>query len=614
MLSLTSRTRSRSNPSSMGRATNPTRLGLLPENVLFNVAGYLDPPDLYLFNQLFPEITEPIASVLSGHNILTLNNSEYYPQKPDLVDPEGFLHTVNAATHLSIGDCCMGESHARSLVRVLNVTSPSVFTFEKTKQLAAAMRDINNLRQRSPYRPKVLLSGSVSLQAVLGRIFYTKKGRTTSDVDLFVTRDALPEVRKIMVALGLRCHQVSNRYGFAAFGPQLIDHVEAYVVDVDPNGDQAPYVTASSLAKDHSRRMERILRPGISYKNRLRNSAVHGVGIVRPGHEDEDFYRFPPDYPFTLDADFHNKKVVEVIVAKDSHYPQDIIAHFDIEACKVSFDGEKFGNMNDSIYLNKSDWNRDWDPWINYYIQRCVPEVSDISRQTSPKGNLDKARLFLEDSFFESDDKKLLWVMNAFSQAHLSNIQCKIPCIEHGFNNCECTLVSQTSSHFFGSFHHKVVKQLLRGLKYIDREINIHISKEHIKAFLGEDALQKLTRRNARMTLIARQLKTIKQERERGRIRMKRAKRALAEKIEARAKDREASAQKRAKMSPAEMDEARAKDREAKAKKRAKMSPKMSPFSRKRAKIPDLVEAWLKKEAEASSVKATTKKTKTRNI
>lgn len=608
-------------------STNPTLLSSLPENVLFNIAGYLNPPDVYLFNQLFPEVTQPVATLLSGRNFLTLNDPEtqYYQQTPG---PE-VVHTVNAATNLSIYDCCMRESQARSLVRVLNITSPSVFTLEKTKQLTAAMRNINNPRQGSPRHPnaKILLSGSVSLQAVLGRIFYTK-GRTTSDVDLFVSRDALPEVREAMVALDLHCHQVSNRYGVSAFGPQLIDHIECYVIDQDPNGDQAPYVTASSLAKDHRRRMGRNLRPGISYKNRLRNKAVHGVGIVRPGHEDEDFYRFPVDYPFTLDADFRNRKVVEVIVAKDGYSPEELIANFDIEACKVYFDGEKFGNVNDMIYLNMSDWNRNWDPWINHYIPLCIPQVYDISRRTSPKDPIDKAKLFLEDNFFESDDHKLLWMMNAFSETHLSNNHCKIPCLEHGFNNCECTLVSQTSSRFFDTFHHKVVKQFLRGLKYIDRGINIHISTRLIEAFLGEAAVRKLARSKAKTTLIARYLKKVKRERDGERIHEKRAKMSPAEKAEVNAEAREVTAQKRAKMtpeqgnrvracdkdttarkrerttmSPAERAEANAKAREATPQKRVKKGAKMPP--------PDLVEAWLinmKTKAHKTTEKSSAKK------
>ena len=107
--------------------------------------------------------------------------------------------------------------------------SPSVFTFEKTKQLAAAMRNINNNpRHDSPHLPntKILMSGSVPLQAVLGRIFCNSKGRATSDVDLFVSCDALQQGREAMVALGLRCHQVSNRYGFPGFERSLIDHIE----------------------------------------------------------------------------------------------------------------------------------------------------------------------------------------------------------------------------------------------------------------------------------------------------------------------------------------------------------------------------------------------------
>ena len=620
MLSSTSRTRSRSNPRSMRKTTNPTLLSLLPENVLFNITSHLNPPDVYLFNQLFPEVTQPVASVLSDRNFLTLDDPVYYQQKPD---PE-VVHTVNAATHLSIYDCCMQESQARSLVRVLNATSPSVFTFEKTKQLAAAMRDINNPRQRSPSRPnaEILMSGSVPLQAVLGRVFDTKsRWYPASDVDLFVSRDALPEVRETMVALGLRCHQVSNRYGFAGFGPQLIGHIEAYVVDIDPNGDQAPYVTASSLAKDHRRRMRNTLRPGISYKNRLRNSAVNDVGIVRPGHEDEDFHRFPPDHPFTPDADFHNVKVVEVIVAKDGFSPQDIIANFDIEACKVCFDGERFGNVNDMIYSNMSDWNRNWHPWINYYIPLCIPEVNDISRRTSPKKPLDKARLFLKDKFFENDDTKLLWIMGAFSQAHLDNSHCGIPCLEHGFNNCECTLVSQTSSHFFDTFHHKVVKQFLRGLKYVDRGIDLPISPELKEAFLGRAAVRKLAQDKAKMTLLAQSLKKIKQEREmEERIREDRAKRTPQERARARmspeekeqanAKERAARVQHRAEMSPEEKGQVRANDREAKAEKRAARANAKARGARaqKKAKTgaklpPDLVEAWLIKEEARANAK-----------
>ena len=551
MLSSTSRTRSR-----VGTIRSPTLL-ILPENVLFNIAGYLNPPDVYIVNQLFPEVTQPIASVLSGRTLLTLSDPEYYHQKPD---PE-VVHTANEATNLTIYECCIQECQARSLAHVLNGMSPSVFTFEKTKQLAAAMRNINNNpRHDSPHLPntKILLSGSVPLQAVLGRIFYNSKGRATSDVDLFVSCDAIQEVREAMVALGLRCHQVSNRYGFSAFERSLIDHIEDYVFDIDPDGDQASCVTATSLARDHQLRIDRALRPGISHKNKIRNSAVHRIGIVHPGHEDEDFCRFPPDHPFTPDADFRSRTtVVSLIVAKIGHSPEELIANFDIEACKVYFDGEKFSNVNDMTYLNMSDWNRDWDEWINTYLPCCFPQVTNISRRTSPKAPIKKAKLFLEDPrSLKNDDDKLVRIMSAFSEAHLINRHCKIPCLEHGFQTCECTLVSQTSSRFFDTLHHKIAKQFLRGLKYIDRGIHIHISTELVEAFLGEAAVDKLARSKAKMTLIARYLQKLKQERDRERIRAKRAKMTPEEQAEPNANARKARAQKRYKKRQPDLVEA----------------------------------------------------------
>ena len=542
MLSSTSRNRSR-----VGTTRSPTLLSL-PENALFDIAGYLNPPDVYFLNQLFPEVTQPIASMLSGRNFLTLSDSEYYHQKPD---PE-VVHTLNAATNLSIYDCCIQESQARSLARVLNTMSPSVFTFEKTKQLAAAMRNINNNpRHDSPRLPntKILMSGSVPLQAVLGRIFHNSEGRVTSDVDLFVSCDAIQEVREAMIALGLHCHQVSNRYGLPAFERSLMDHIEDYVFDIDPDGDQASHVTATSLARDHQLRIDRALRPGISHKNKLRNSAVHRIGIVYPGHEDEDedFCRFHPDHPFTPDADFDFRSsttVVSLIVAKIGHSPEELIANFDIEACKVYFDGEKFSNVNDMTYLNMSDWNRDWDHWINTYLPCCIPKVTDISRRTSPKAPIKKRKLFLEDRSIKSDDDKLVRIMSAFSEAHLINRHCKIPCLEHGFQTCECTLVSQTSTRFFDTFHHKIVKQFLRGLKYINRGIHIHISTELLEAFLGEAAVDKLARNKAKMTRIARYLQKLKQERDRERIRAKRVKMTPEEQAEPNANARKARAQK----------------------------------------------------------------------
>ncbi len=617
-------------------------LSLLPETVLFNIAGFLDPERINLLDKMYPEVTRQKASVLSGRNFLTLNDPAYYKYKscPQVDD------IANAATsgHLTIGDICTQESQARSLVRILNVTWPSLFTFEKIEQLAATMRNVNNHQSSSlglGPNPRFLMSGSIPLQAILSRVFSDENRK--SDIDMYVTEDALPEVRRAMQRLGLRCHEVSFRYaGSHPFSTPKIKHIEGYVSDTDPNGDPSPYVSASSLAKAHRRSMR--WRNRISPKNRLRNAAVHGVGIVRPTHEENDFGRFPPDYHFTLDADYSFEKVVEVIVVSNGYSPEDVIANFDIEVCKVYFDGERFGNVNDRIYSNISDWNHDWHSWIACYIPLCIPQVNDISRRTSPKDPIDMMKLYLEDESFENDDHKLLWVMSAFAQAYMSSNKCTIPCLEHGFNNCECTLVSQTCSNFFIAFHHKVVKQFIRGLKYIDRGIRLPINRDLISAFLGEEILCELPpyenapepepehepdNERPEMESSSKQgskRKKDKRERERDRIRGKRAAMSDAEKAEANEKARQATAKRRAKMSDAEIPDLveswilnmTAKGYQTTEKLSAKKpeptkvtpekSAKLSPRERKelcRAKRKLL----LTEEAEANSVKARTKKT-----
>jgi len=554
-------------------------LSLLPETVLFNIAGFLDPQRINLLDKMYPEVTRQKASVLSGRNFLTLNDPAYYKYKscPQVDD------IANAATsgHLTIGDICTQESQARSLVRILNVTSPSLFTFEKIEQLAATMRNVNNHQSSSlgllGPNPRFLMSGSIPLQAVLGRVFSDKNHK--SDVDMYVTEDALPEVRRAMQRLGLRCHEVSFRYaGSHPFSTRKIKHIEGYVSDTDPNGDQSPYVSASSLAKAHRRSM-RGRRDRISPKNRLRNAAVHGVGIMRPTHEENDFGRFPPGYHFTLDADYSFEKVVEVVVVSNGYSPEDIIANFDIEACKVYFDGERFGNVNDMIYSNISDWNHDWHSWIACYIPLCIPQVNDISRRTSPKDPIDMMKLYLEDESFENDDHKLLWVMSAFAQAYMSSNKCTIPCLEHGFNNCQCTLVSQTCSKFFIAFHHKVVKQFIRGLKYINRGIRLPIDEDLITAFLGEEILCELPPyENASKPEPEHEPDNERPETEAS------SKQDSKRKKDKRERDRDRIRDKRAKMSAAEKAEANEKAREAAAKRRAEMSA---------AEIPDLVESWI---------------------
>ena len=69
---LSPRTRTSQRP--MGKKTN--LLGLLPETSLFNVAGFLNPTDVHLLNELFPEVTQPLAGILSGRNFLTLDDPE----------------------------------------------------------------------------------------------------------------------------------------------------------------------------------------------------------------------------------------------------------------------------------------------------------------------------------------------------------------------------------------------------------------------------------------------------------------------------------------------------------------------------------------------------------
>ena len=481
-----------SQPSLHATKSNPTAsdgLLSLPENVWLNVAGYMNPNEVYHFNQAYPEIAQAVPSVIGDVNFLADNDRGYQEhQEQHQAEPEVIEAADAISTPLNIGDCCLRESQRRSLVRVLRDTSPSLFSYDKVKHLAATMRNINN-RQSSP-RSRMLLSGSIPLQALVGRVFSTR--RTPSDLDIFVSKNALPEARNAMLALNLRCHHITFQYHSMPFEREvIIDHIESYVSDIDPDGNQTPSVSAWSLSLDRRRRRDPDLGP-ISKKNLLRNRAVHRVGILRPGHEEEDYDRFPRDFPFTRDADFDFIKRAELIVTRTSCSPEEAIANFDIEACKAYFDGENFGNVDDMTYLNRSTWDRNWHHWINCYIPLCIPQVNDISQRTSPKRPIRLNVLNLRN--LVSDDERLLWIMSAVSQAHLSNNHCVLPCLQHGFNNCTCKLVSQTSNMFFFYLHSKIAKQFRRALKYIKRGIDVPLSDELITAFLGEATLCKLPR------------------------------------------------------------------------------------------------------------------------
>lgn len=449
----------------------------LPDSVYLNIASFMNPPDMFSFNKAYPGVANSVTTELTQRSIL---------------EPELRYAADGPPPALTIGNRCMHESHISSFIQVLGKTSP-LLSPDKVKQLAADMRGINNEQPD----PRLVLSGSIPLQALVGRVFVSDNG-DPSDLDMYTTMNALPESRKAVMGLGLCCHNVRFFYDDQPFerGSTVISHVETYVSATDASGNVLPSISASALAKAWRRRRHRFnqgledLHPA-SPKNINRQLAVIGVGIHSTTEKHNcDPRFFDPDHPFTLDVNEERVKLVDLIVLKRNHSPDEALALFDIDACKVFFDGSKFSNIYDKIYSFKSRWDLNWQRLVNCYIPLCLPQVNVVTQRTSPKDPITEDALLLPDMVDE--DEKLLWLLTSAGQACLNNPRCQLPCFHHGFNNCACPL--KINNRYFFKLHFRIVKQFKRALKYIRRGIDIPLSDELITAFLGESALLKLPR------------------------------------------------------------------------------------------------------------------------
>ena len=187
-------------------------------------------------------------------------------------------------------------------------------------------------------RPQMLLSGSMAVQAALGKEW-------TSDIDIFCTWEAAPTVRQWLVEnCGLICSGANDTYD--SRGPAeltVIDHVEGYA--------PPPKVGSHELDKSHKNWglgiSSRILTPEEYYAE----ACEFGQSSVATGGKSSRLWSpkrvghpggsaggiFPYDY------DLEHETILQLIIGKKSSQDaRELLESFDLTICKTAYDGRSF--------------------------------------------------------------------------------------------------------------------------------------------------------------------------------------------------------------------------------------------------------------------------------
>jgi hypothetical protein len=261
----------------------------------------------------------------------------------------------------------------------------------------AALQRLHDMCRKNSLPPSsVLLSGSIVLQACLGRSF--GRGTKRSDADFFCSRDAAKVARAWLVDkscgsavyIGLKRTPYSTQiasYLEPQSGGDRIDHVEAY----GPAPSESllvfsKYCISTNVSDLHDKYASARAEISQAWRFPLIKSRVPVDGIVSRRQDGAPFFPhldFTPlpgtSFPFLRrkprssntsprldvpdDSDESNDSAsdwrhhcksatIDLVVARHGWTAQDLVDRFDLDACMCSYDGETFRIKNPSFVFN----------------------------------------------------------------------------------------------------------------------------------------------------------------------------------------------------------------------------------------------------------------------
>ena len=258
----------------------------------------------------------------------------------------------------------------------------------------AALKRLFNLSQEHGLpSTSILLSGSIVLQACLGRPF-CRKGSRKTDADFFCSHDAVQVARAWlvdtsggnMVFFGLKTRSYSNNIdSYLGEDCDRLDHVEAC----------GPLPSERNLFLTR-----RYVSTDVSSLNRKMNKSRRTITQAwRHPLEDTENLRFPHldftplqghDFPHLRrflgmesdecnfddddDDDDESRITTDLVVANRGNTAQHLVDTFDLDVCMCSYDGNTFRIKNPRFVFNVSSTG----------LGRCMPApMSNISRHNA---------------------------------------------------------------------------------------------------------------------------------------------------------------------------------------------------------------------------------------
>ena len=425
----------------------PCFISSLPDSVLLKIACYSAPPDMFSLAQTCSKFHTQTHEITNSH-ILSPSTSSRFRASTNNTNL-----VKNLATRL------VKESLVHGLIDVLQRSNASV----STKQ-AHHLVDLQSAEKEKGRL--VLLSGSTLVQTVTGKRF------DDFDIDIYCVKESLLPIRKLLVEeLGLILQSVFPSYdyeGGRTFFPRLrndeassnvsnIHHVESYVM----HNESTTKSSVASVRRSYSEAVRNVDPTGErnSLINR-RNACLHSFQRLKRFKFDKDFF-------VTTTPSGNGPKAIDVVVCLGT--PQETINHFDLDICKCTFDGDAFRIISPDVFsfrTTASKFNELGNRYCKYLLQ-CSPTNSSNEEFLT----------YLQSR--EVSNEKMMLIMQCFLRAGVEQ-GCKLPFFGNGNDLMNDNAWGMVTPEYFRKLHNKVVTQLKRIVKYIERGIDVTLVEVEI--------------------------------------------------------------------------------------------------------------------------------------
>jgi len=149
--------------------------------------------------------------------------------------------------------------------------------------------------------------------------------------------------------------------------------------------------------------------------------------------------------------------------------PQETINHFDLDICKCTFDGDAFRIISPDVFsfrTTASKFNELGNRYCKYLLQ-CSPTNSSNEEFLT----------YLQSR--EVSNEKMMLIMQCFLRAGVEQ-GCKLPFFGNGNDLMNDNAWGMVTPEYFRKLHNKVVTQLKRIVKYIERGIDVTLVEVEI--------------------------------------------------------------------------------------------------------------------------------------